>query len=189
MSGTLLSEELLKYCSEKNVLEFGSGGSTFLLGQHCKQLYSVETDWYFARYIRRRLKKKKISSTTVLFANIGRTERYGFPVKSKSRAVSGRKVTSVVFQQIDFPINDINLVFIDGRYRVFCAYQCVIHLKSDFVLVFDDYKLRTEYQIIEKLIGKPSRFVGDAAFFEISKNRVLDNIELSCLDEYELDPR
>lgn len=189
MSGCLLSEELLKYSLDKNVLEFGSGGSTFLLSKHSKQIYSIETDRQFARYIRRCLKKKNISNATVLYANVGRTTRYGFPVKSIFRTVSGSNVTNSVFQWSEFPLNDIGLVFIDGRYRVFCAFQCFIHLRGNFVLIFDDYKMRTEYHEIEKLIGQPSKFVGDAAFFEISRLGAPQAIDFSIMDKYELDPR
>lgn len=189
MSGSLLSEELSKCSSDKNVLEFGSGGSTFLLSKHSKQLYTIETDRYFAKYMVRCLKKKNISNATVLYANVGRTTRYGFPVKSNFRTVSGSNVTSIVFQWNEFPLNDIDLVFIDGRYRVFCAFQCFIHLKGSFVLIFDDYKMRTEYHEIEKLIGQPSKFVGDAAFFEISRHGALEAIDLSPMAKYELDPR
>lgn len=189
MSGSLLSEELSECAGDKNVLEFGSGGSTFLLSKHAKQVYSIETDRYFARYMRRCLKNKNISNATILYANVGRTTRYGFPVKSRFRTVSGSKVTGSVFQWNEFPLNGIDLVFIDGRYRVFCAFQCFIHLKGSFVLIFDDYKMRTEYHEIEKIIGQPSKFVGDAAFFEISRHRSLEATHFSPMDKYEIDPR
>ncbi len=43
---------------------------------------------------------------------------------------------------------DVDLVLIDGRFRVACALKCFLHVGSDCVVAFDDYLDRPHYHVV-----------------------------------------
>jgi hypothetical protein len=72
MSGDALSRRINELAFDKNVLEFGAGGSTFLFAAKCNTLISIESDFFYARKISRLL--QSFGNTRVIWANIGPTK-------------------------------------------------------------------------------------------------------------------
>ena len=191
MSGSGLSNLLIKLSKERIVLEFGSGGSTFLFAENAKFTTSVESDSYFSKVIERTLHKKgQIEKTHIYWANIGPTKSYGQPLLSLRTIFQRRYVNyyNEIFQKSENS-RKAEVVFIDGRFRVACAMSSLLNIKQDFQIIVDDYFDRPEYSDIAKVLGKPLTLVGNTALFEISIESInLDSVE-KILEEYSFDPR
>ena len=191
MSGTDLSNQLTSLSKEKIVLEFGSGGSTFLFSQSAKFITSVESDQYFSRVIEGSIRKDgKMEKTHIYWASIGPTKSYGQPLVLLERVFRHRYInySNRIFQESEYARN-AELVFIDGRFRVACAMSSLLNIKQDFMIVVDDYFDRPEYSEIANVLGLPKTLVGNTALFEVKVGSI--NLELveKFLEEHQFDPR
>ena len=190
MSGEALSRKLAQTTKSKCVLEFGSGSSTFLFSLSAKRVISIESDKQFASYIEKAINLQGLSSKAqVLYANIGVTKSYGQPIKFLAPFFSHRysRYTDIVFNNSNFEFRP-EIVFIDGRFRVWCALQSCLKIQNDFILIFDDFFSRTEYHVIESLLGPAQKYSGDTAKFEVYKGQVKSQ-DLERLKTYEKDFR
>ena len=182
MSGDSLSKRLIQLSRGRRVLEFGSGGSTLIFAKNAHTLISVESDFFFAR----KLKKftKNFSNTKILWANIGPTKAFGNPIRRLEK-IFGNRWMKYAQSPWGEQTRNIDLVFVDGRFRVSSAIQCYLNIESKFVLVFDDYFSRREYHFVESFLGKPIEKIGDSALFEIANQSVRNRIQLSTWQEYQ----
>jgi len=147
----LLQKYLL---SAKNYLEFGTGGSTiFSLIHSTVQIISVDTNMPWISFI----KKYKIIRNNlgkrlrIHFVDIGATKNWGFPVnldsKEKFPAFSKEIFTKINPKEID-------LILIDGRFRVACTLQAILNCREnkDLKILIHDYSLREDYKIVEEFL-------------------------------------
>jgi hypothetical protein len=190
MNGETLTKSLAQITKSKCVLEFGAGSSTLLFAQSAKEVFSVESDRQFASHVEEELRMCGLSSKAqILYANIGITKSYGQPVKFLKLFYKHRyrQYTNIFFDNSSFAFNP-EIVFIDGRFRVWCALQSCARIQNDFLLIFDDYFSRSEYHVIESLLGPARRFSGDTAIFDVKKGHVKSN-DLANLKSYQNDFR
>jgi hypothetical protein len=165
-SGNLLSVKLLKFSKGKRVLEFGSGGSTILFAKSCKSLITVESDFSYA--LKMKVLCQEWKHVDVLWAYIGPTGSYGQPVQD-SRLTFYKSYSSYFSVFSTNSIRSVDLVFIDGRFRVAVAMKCFLEIDSEFSLVIDDYFSREEYHSIEVFLGPPSEKINDSAVFHVKE--------------------
>jgi len=189
MSGDELSKKLIQFSKGKKVLEFGSGGSTFIFAEHCKALTSIESDFFFAKKVRKSL--KDFENVKVLWVNIGPTKSFGQPIEKFRRFFSKkwREYPKFLWAKQS---KILDLVFIDGRFRVWVAINCFLNIESEFIIVFDDYFSRNEYHFVETFLGQPSERINDSAVFQIRKmsERIPISFEaLEGLEDYGYDFR
>ena len=169
MSGKELSKELSRLVSGTDVLEFGSGGSTLLLGKFANSVISVESDKHFVKFMKKKLKQLLLRNVEVVYANIGPTVRYGYPDPKKIDKHKNKysRYTEAGFEVIDCLGLKPKVIFIDGRFRVWCAIQAVTKLSGDFKIVFDDFYDRQQYSAIQEILGGPYKKIGNTAFFQV----------------------
>ena len=182
MSGDSLSKRLIELSSGKSVLEFGSGGSSLIFAKNSRTLISVESDFFFARYMKKIT--KEFTHTKILWANIGPVGTFGYPIR-RFKGVFRHRWTKYAQRPWGTQTRNIDLVFIDGRFRVSVAIQCYLNIESKFVLLFDDYFSRSEYHFVELFLGKPREKIGDSALFVIPNKNQRDQIELGTYQESE----
>ena len=187
MSGEGFSKKLSELCCCKNVLEFGTGGSTLLLAKVANYVISIDSDKKFLNYIKGSHAQLN-GNTLLLYANIGLVKTFGQPIsffkilyKKKYRLY-----TDIFFknQKIGF-IPDV--IFIDGRFRVWCAVQSTLHISKDFVIIFDDYFSRPEYWIVENFLGRPEHCFNDSAIFYVKAPNI--NVNELEYDKFQFDYR
>jgi hypothetical protein len=164
-----------KLQESKFYLEFGSGGSTVLAAHLGKRGFSVDSDRFFLRDVR-----KKIKGTThqldMVYADIGSTGAWGKPKNKKpttKRLAAWRNYAEVPFKAIGSEFYD--LILVDGRFRVACALKTLYEgavRKATFTLLFDDYKSRKHYHAIEKF-ASVTKLVGRMAVIEIDAGKML----------------
>jgi len=179
MSGSELSRKLELECKSRDVLEFGSGGSTLLFAKFARKVVSVESDRQFLNHVQTSLERLGLNrNVRLIYADIGLTKSFGQPIKIfrflyKSRYKS---YTKVYFDQIESDFNP-EIVFIDGRFRAWCAIQASLRIQNKFIIIFDDYFNRDEYHLIESVIGSPKRYCGNTAIFNIEQNTIQNNVD------------
>ena len=161
-----LSREL-KRC--QSYLEFGSGGSTLIAHQLKVCTTSVESDLFYAFAVRKALSMR--TSVTLLTPDLGLTKRSGWPAFGSSK--KGLLYVSAPFPITPFP----DLILVDGRYRAACALKSAQQASAagtSSTLIFDDYKYRSQYHVVEDLLGKPE-IVGRSAIFIVGSRSVSDD--------------
>lgn len=151
------------YSSARVILEFGSGGSTFVAAaEPGKRITSVESDPGWANRMREIAAAHDLPSPpAIVYVDIG-------PVGAWARALDHRHLEAFIgyaqsiWESPGFEHPDV--VLVDGRFRAACFMTAYLNAERPITLLFDDYIKRTEYHVIERL-GAPSRMVGRMAVF------------------------
>ena len=129
-------------------LEFGSGGSTFLvlLNSSATKIVSVESDNNWINYIKKwdLIKNNLDKKLFFEYVNIGQITMWGRPVEDDKKELFPN-YSSSVFTKYE---NDYNLVFIDGRFRVASAIQTVLNCPNNTKILIHDYNNRPIYHKI-----------------------------------------
>lgn len=135
-------EEKLK--TAKSYLEFGSGGSTLLASKYIKgNIISIESDieWF------NRLKLEFENNPNVKLHLVDlhcKPMTWGHP--SADCPESRKREYSQIVKSLD--LSDVNLVLIDGRFRVACALHIHSLISKETDVLFDDFGDRLEHYSI-----------------------------------------
>jgi hypothetical protein len=150
-------------------LEYGAGGSTVLASQFVQQLFCVESDAWFLRAVERKLQASgSASENHFLHANIGLTEFWGKPAFtnfSAARLHRWSRYPQLPWKFLEPAGMVPDLILVDGRFRVACTLECLMHLNDpSTVICFDDYFDRDSYTIVERFADMVDR-AGRMAIF------------------------
>jgi hypothetical protein len=139
------------YAAADVILEYGSGGSTVLGAEMPgKTLYSVESsrDWHLM--MQRYFEQNDVPSPPELhYVNIGETGKWGLPVNTEQQH-RYHKYPLAIWDQDGFRHPD--LILIDGRFRVACALTAMLRCTRKATILFDDYRDRKRYQVLEEFL-------------------------------------
>lgn len=159
-----------EYSRASSILEYGSGGSTFLAAEvsDCRTV-TVESDWSWSATLRKALYRTKADrNVSVHWVDIGPTGSWGRP-KSDVAWSSYPKYALEVWDLPGFSAPDV--VLIDGRFRVGCFLACLFKCQKPTRILWDDYVGRENYYVVEKYL-KPSHVVGRMAVFDVEPTDV-----------------
>lgn len=130
---------------EKNVFEWGSGGSTIFFASRCKQVISVEHDKEWSKILKEYL--HKLEYENVLIKEIeGEKTDYFFDLNPenaddfvskelKSAGLSYEKYVKAIDQ---YNNNYFDLIVVDGRVRNACIKRTLPHIKIGGYLIVDN---------------------------------------------------
>lgn len=170
-------ELVIKYienASDKNMLEYGSGGSTLLFSKYVKAYYSIEhnLDWYFE--VRKKLVDNDVRNVVQYLNDYpkGRAEVYRefydkwselIKLVSKEKLNNYHGITDYLdpkemYVWYDY-VNSIDkfneprydFVFIDGRSRINCAQKVLNYIDENSLVFIHDFFPRQEYNVVFKL--------------------------------------
>lgn len=139
-----------RYLNNSNVFfEFGSGGSTFLANskQNIQKIYSVESDSEWHQQVRKKIEdSNKTDKITYLYCDMNtEPNSLGHPGKD---CTAQQKIN--YSNQINLLSSDkqkeIDLVLIDGRFRIACCLKC-LKLENSYI-IFDDFLNRKQYHCV-----------------------------------------
>lgn len=140
---------VLRECFSKasSLVEFGSGGSTQLAVQSpsLRRIWSVESDqaWIVKlRGIPGVSQAENDGRLRFTHADIGRTGDHGTPIDASTQARWPGYYQAV---WRDPATANADLVLIDGRFRVACALEALVHCRPHTILLFHDFWSRTHY--------------------------------------------
>ena len=177
---------LCKYLETSNkYIEFGAGGSTFLaLSNSSADIYSTEADKSWIDYLRSFYiinNSEKLGRLKFYSVNIGKTKKWSYPEDSSCKNYYP-EYSSRVFNDVS-----ADTIFVDGRFRVACVLNSIIHSSNETKILLHDYIDRPYYHIIENYLDIIET-ADSLAVFKIKDN--IDRNELEHLyEEYKYDVR
>ena len=174
-------EERLR--GSQTYLEFGSGGSTVLAARlNVPNIVSVDSSTDWIGRVKEEIGSLATSSRVhLLHANIGETKDYGHP-KDNSMLQNWPSYSTGAWAMVRAAGLQPDTVLVDGRFRVACFLASLIYLQPGAVILWDDYRGRDSYYVVESIV-KPTRFHGYMA--EFSRVDQLDNrVLLEMLIKY-----
>lgn len=145
----------------ENYVEFGTGGSTVLASKHVRgSIVSVDSSQEWLD----RVKIACTASTVVpelLFVDVGPTGDWGFPIDKDTRD-RWPSYHSNVWELKGSA--DADLYLVDGRFRVACFAQAVLHCKPSAIIAMHDFASRPAYHRVRE-IAREIATAGDLSFF------------------------
>lgn len=128
--------------------EYGSGGSTYQanLRPNIQKIYTVESDKTWMNKLKSQIKNN--SKITYIYNEMGtKPHTWGYP--------SGRCLKTSLANYSEHIRNlgieersKIDLVMIDGRFRVACCLKCFDIINDGCFIVFDDFLNRKKYHVV-----------------------------------------
>ncbi|MBY5967883.1 tetratricopeptide repeat protein [Halomonas denitrificans] len=153
--------------------EFGSGGSTIWATREGISVHGVESDANWVQALREACGE----TCKVRSVDIGSTREWGFPVDTRP---------DERFEAYSLAIHDMadafDLILIDGRFRVACTLQSIIHTiqnadrPRDTRLFLHDFWDRPHYHSVLEFLEEEKR-VDTAGIFRIKEGLSLDRLE------------
>ena len=128
--------------------EYGSGGSTYQanLRPNIQKIYTVESDKTWMNKLKSCIKDD--SKITYIYSEMGtKPKTWGYPSKScdKSNLINySEHIRNLSVEER----SKIDLVMVDGRFRVACCLKFFEVINDGCYIVFDDFLPRKKYHII-----------------------------------------
>ena len=183
-----------QYRNPHIVLEYGSGGSSFLAleGHSNTKLYSCETDKDWLDRLCKETQKRNLSHRfTPIFCDIGPTENWGYPCFQKkgldwNRMLLFMDYAITPWKQLQLQKESPTIILIDGRFRVASFVTTLAFVQSKALILFDDYTDRPYYHSIERLLS-PTKTIGRMSVFQahpglIQPRDILDHFKHYLMD-------
>lgn len=149
-----LFENVLKCAS--SYLEFGAGGSTCLAAStSLSSIISVDSSRDWLDRVQSACKGFAASERLKLVhVDIGELGEWGAP-KNHLRRSSWPLYHSSVWSEPE--TNNVDLFMVDGRFRVACFIQCLLHGRSDSLIVIHDFADREYYHHVRRVAREVAR--------------------------------
>lgn len=174
-----------KYLNKSNVyFEFGSGGSTYKasLQKNIKKIFSVESDKIWID----KLKKNIINNNiTYLYCDINnKPNTWGNPGKNCTdlQKINYSEQIRLISKEDQ---KNIDLIFIDGRFRVACCLKSFNVIDSNCFIIFDDFLNRKQYHIVLDYFDIIEK-TKDNVMVVLKKKENIKEIPTSLIKKYEL---
>ena len=132
-----------------NYFEYGSGGSTYHAANNPKieRVFSVESDPAWHRSLKDRLTNDDRRIRFIYVDMDTRPKTWGSP-GPKSNLAQWVNYSSQI-EHLDWTLSEkLDLVLIDGRFRVACCLKCHGVVNDECVIAFDDFLDRPGYHVV-----------------------------------------
>lgn len=173
-----------KYLDITNVyFEYGSGGSTYQasIRKNIKNIYSVESDSTWQKKLTQIIKNPNIN---YIYNEMDTQQNtWGHPGKNATNIQQinySNQITNLSKEEQD----SIDLVLIDGRFRVACCLKCYDIIKDNCQVVFDDFLNRPHYHIVLEYFDIIEKTHDNRMVILRKKKNV--NIPKKLIEKYEL---
>jgi hypothetical protein len=176
---------LLNKC--KVYFEYGSGGSTYQasIRENIQKIYSVESDGEWHNKLKSIIKNKRVN---YIYSEIeNKPNTWGYPGKNATEEQKINYSNQLNNLTLDEKLS-IDLLFIDGRFRVACCLKCFNIVSENCIIVFDDFIPRKNYYIVLDYFDIVNK-TQDNNTVVLQKKKNITHIPESIIKEYELDPR
>lgn len=156
------------YASQANCyLEYGSGGSTLHAhGLGAKHIISVDSSKEWSQSVRKDL--NGATNVDLLYCDIGKVGNWGKPCSDEGIHDYYKYMTSP-WQAAQQKQLTVDLVMIDGRFRVACFLYSLLCAPVGTPILFDDYRYRPQYHVVEAFCPKVKEH-GRMAEFHATKD-------------------
>lgn len=168
-----------------NYFEYGSGGSTYQasIRVNIMKIYSVESDRDWHIKLRNILKNK--NNIRFIYNEMDtKPNTWGNP-GPKSNETQWINYSNYITLLDEESKKEIDLVMIDGRFRVACCLKCFSEINNDCLVAFDDFLNRPKYHIVlhfYDIVEKTS----DNRMVILKKKKDLESVPDELIKKYEL---
>ena len=152
MSAAEVTQFELQLAGLGSLLEFGCGGSTLVAARQVRRIVSVDSDPVWLGKVQSEVAREVVEFTPV-HANIGPVGEWGYPT-DEGRIRDWPRYHAHIWRSMG---GSPDAVLIDGRFRVACLLQAVIHCKPDCVLLFHDFFDRPHNHVVLKHVDVLAR--------------------------------
>jgi hypothetical protein len=162
--------------------EFGTGGSTFVASTKVKtKIFSIDSSVEWLEQVRNACGDSPLRPD-LHFVDIGPTGAWGAPIDPATKPRWPNYHESI-WRISEASKSD--LFMIDGRFRVACFAQVILHCTTDAILCFHDFASRPQYHRVHE-IAEELDSAEDISFFR--PRRDAREMATRILDEYRLNP-
>lgn len=175
--------------NSKSYLEFGCGGSTFLLCYVSNaKIFSIDSDKNFIDFISQNQTLAQIlgegeSRLKFFHIDTGEVGMWGVP-KNDSKKSQFPQYSQKVFEILSpKEIDSIDTYFVDGRFRVACVLSILLHCNAQAKIIIHDFWDRAHYHAVLEFLEVIDR-VDTLAVFALKPNIDKTRVK-SLLREYE----
>jgi len=169
-----------------NYFEFGSGGSTYQasIRPNIRTITSVESDSSWVDKVRGSIKHNNIN---IIYCDLDTANTsLGYP--GPNCLFSNIIKYSSAMTNIDSEISStIDLVLIDGRFRVASCLKCYDVLDSECPIAFDDFLVRPWYHVVLDFFDIVESTANN--HMVVLKKKVGRRPDRELIEQYEKDPR
>ena len=151
-----------RYLKKCNIyFEYGVGDSTtWVLENTSSRIISVDTDKKWINKVDISKRKKRID---IYWINLGEIENWGRPKTYEYRKYFINYISCVWTFKFK-----ADVILIDGRFRVASFLFSLINAKEGSIIIFDDYKNRPHYHVIEEVL-EVHKYCGRQAVFRVPR--------------------
>lgn len=142
--------------------EWGSGESTLWVCENTRlPITSVDTDNTWIYRINKQIESIESARSRVdlRYIDCGPVGEWGTPLDYRMRRNFVNYTSS-----INGLTGSTNLILIDGRFRVCCFLNCLLSLQPGNMIIFDDYRDRPHYHLVEEFCPVVERYKRQAMF-------------------------
>jgi protein O-GlcNAc transferase len=174
-----------KYLNNSKIyFEYGSGGSTYQasIRNNIIKIYSVESDKKWLTIL-----QQKITSNNVIYffnkMNV-QPNTWGYPGPNSTQIQHinySNYIRKLTFEEQQ----SIDLILIDGRFRVACCLKCFDIINRDCLIVFDDFLDRPQYHVVLDYYDIVEN-TSDNRMVILQKKKCIDFIPEELIQKYEL---
>ena len=128
----------------KSYFEFGSGGSTYQasIRKNIQRIISVESDFEWHAKLKSIVKNPSVQFVYCDIKTIPNT--WGHPGLG-STIDDWRKYSGAIQEYGD---KEVDLILIDGRFRIACCLKCFDVISNSCLIAFDDFLDRSQYHVV-----------------------------------------
>jgi len=177
-----------KYLDNAKIyFEFGSGGSTYQasIRDNIQKIHSIESDLEWHNKLKDILKDK--NNINFIYNEMdAQPNKWGYP-GSKSTLVQKINYSNHITSLDEISKKEIDLVLIDGRFRVACCLKCFNVINNNCLIVFDDFLDRPKYHIVLSYYDIIDKTV-DKRMVILKKKKDIGNIPEDLIKKYEIIP-
>jgi hypothetical protein len=153
--------------NSRNYVEFGAGGSTVVASRHVKNsILSVDSSQEWLDRVRTACAESE-TRPELAFVNIGPTGDWGFPTDASTKS-RWPNYHSAIWKMPRSASADLYLI--DGRFRVACFAQTVLHCGPNAIIGIHDFSSRPNYHCIREIADEIAT-AGDMSFFRPLPNK------------------
>ena len=137
-----------KYLDKASVyFEYGSGGSTYqaYIRNNITKIYSVESDIEWSNKLQQQIGYNKV---VYLYIEMDTRPNTGGNPGKNSTFTQWINYSNQLSNLTKDEQGLIDILFIDGRFRVACCLKSFSLISSDCVVVFDDFLNRRQYHVV-----------------------------------------
>jgi hypothetical protein len=156
--------------------EYGCGQSTLWVGLNTNNpIIAVDTSFEWVSRVRSLMPRQ--DGVFIEHVDLGEIGKWGRPLTYKHLDGFQGYVEGIWCGSLT-----PNLILIDGRFRVSCFLASLLRAPVGSKIIFDDYRDRLHYHIVERII-KPSIMCGRQAIFEVPEKGSIDREEAAQIQK------